>query len=58
MIHAELLLLMLEAANADLVSTNSLKRSTPEYSAIHKPAGRLSYLSSAPFQRSSGEMTG
>jgi hypothetical protein len=29
MIHAALLLLMLEAANADLVFTISLKRSTP-----------------------------
>jgi hypothetical protein len=29
MVHAALLLLMLEAANADLVFTISLKRSTP-----------------------------
>src|SRR5208282_5218483 len=37
MVHAALLLLMLEAVPTDLVFTISLKRSTPKSSAIHKP---------------------
>jgi hypothetical protein len=44
MVHAALLLLMLEAANADLVFTISLKRSTQNFSAIHKVDGRLPHL--------------
>jgi hypothetical protein len=44
MVHAALLLLMLEAINADLVFTISLKRSTQNLSAIHKLAGRLPHL--------------
>jgi hypothetical protein len=44
MVHAALLLLMLEAVTTDLVSTISLKRSTPKSSAIHRLAGRLSHL--------------
>jgi hypothetical protein len=36
MVHAALLLLMLEAVTTDLVSTISLKRSTQKSSAIHK----------------------
>jgi hypothetical protein len=44
MIHAALLLLMLEAVHTDLVFTISLKRSTPNSSAIHKLAGRLPHL--------------
>jgi hypothetical protein len=44
MVHAALLLLMLEAITTDLVEHISLKRSTPKSSAIHKLAGRLSHL--------------
>src|SRR6202795_1733114 len=36
MVHAAILLLMLEAVTTDLVFTISLKRSTPKSSAIHK----------------------
>jgi hypothetical protein len=36
MVHAALLLLMLEAVTTDLVFTISLKRSHPKSSAIHK----------------------
>src|SRR6516164_8087079 len=43
-IHAALLLLMLEAASTDLGFTISLKRSTSKSSAIHKNAGRLPHL--------------
>src|SRR4029450_8005713 len=41
MVHAALLLLMLEAVTTDLVFTISLKRSTQNSSAIHRLAGRL-----------------
>src|ERR1700674_3294167 len=42
-VHAALLLLMLEAANTDLVFTISLKRSTQNIP-VHKLAGRLPHL--------------
>ena len=44
MVHAALLLLMLEAAKARPRFTISLKRSTQKSSAIHKLAGRLPHL--------------
>ncbi|HXX04594.1 MAG TPA: hypothetical protein VEJ37_09690, partial [Xanthobacteraceae bacterium] len=44
MVHAALLLLMLEAVHSVLVFTISLKRSTQKSSAIHKLAGRLPHL--------------
>jgi len=44
MVHAGLLLLMLEAANADLVSTISLKRSTQYLQLSTSWAGRLPHL--------------
>jgi hypothetical protein len=47
MVHAALLLLMLEAVTTDLVFTISLKRSTQNSSAIHRLAGRLPHLSPA-----------
>ena len=44
MVHAALLLLMLEAAQRGPRFTISLKRSTQKSSAIHKLVGRLPYL--------------
>jgi hypothetical protein len=43
MVHAALLLLMLEAANADLFSTINLKRSTQNLQ-LSQAAGRLAHL--------------
>ena len=44
MVHAALLLLMLEAVTKDLVSTISLKRSTQNLAAIHKLGPRVHHL--------------
>jgi hypothetical protein len=47
MLHAALLLLMLEAVQTDLVSTISLKRSTQNLQLSTKMLGRLPHLSGA-----------